>query len=840
VLLLGGCGRSPLAHDGGRDLRPPDQGAPGEGARPCAPTCAEICSLRKSCALLPKAGYDSCVDACEAAPALPTNLCLGQIVCREGTTSCKEVEGCVTSPTLPDLVLGSFVASSLADGQLALSVRVCNQGSADALPSTLHLYLNRSVAPALKEAGDRVLKLGGLAAGACVERASTESVAGGSYSSWAQVDAENAVLESSEANNVAGPAFTQVGGKPLPDLVVTSLLASASGGGATYVARVCNTGSAPSGATQLDLYVHRPSAPPPGAAGDAELAVQPLLAGSCQQLTATGVTIVGAGTKSSWAYVDRQGGVVEHSESNNVYGPVSLQAEELPDLVIASVTVSDAGGNTAAFSATICNQGLAASTTPVDLSFYPSRASAPDASSLPTLSKTIGPLAAGVCTLLSWYHGYPSPGVYSAWLWLDRLGVQAESDEKNLHGPIKVAVGGGPPDLTVSLSASVGASGVVSYTATVCNKGTGASPPAGLDLYYHAPSPPPPFQSGDQSSSVPPIAPGDCAAVKLIASLATGTYLSRAWVDRSGYVQETVENNNLCAPLTVSVNAGNGPDLVIGSFSTFVNANNVYYYLSVCNAGTGYSAVSAVEIYHNRATPPTATTVGDQTKSVISLGVGGCTPFTFVTTLPKGSYQAWAYVDRVDVAKETNETNNLKGPLTVTVSGGQGVDLVVSALSYNTASGTYSVTVCNKGGGTSWASTVDLYYNRTTAPKTTDWGNASLPFASLAGGACTTLSHSAKLTPGSYSSWAQVDRFAQVPESDEGNNVYGPLLFSVGVSNPCPTICDALVSPCALLPQAQHTACVSTCQAAGQTKIDCALQALAQGKCLEAISCLFS
>jgi hypothetical protein len=60
------------------------------------------------------------------------------------------------------------------------------------------------------------------------------------------------------------------------------------------------------------------------------------------------------------------------------------------------------------------------------------------------------------------------------------------------------------------------------------------------------------------------------------------------------------------------------------------------------------------------------------------------------------------------------------------------------------------------------------------------------------------------------------------------------------VSNPCPTICDALVSPCALLPQAQHTACVSTCQAAGQTKIDCALQALAQGKCLEAISCLFS
>ncbi len=953
LLLAAGCGRSPLARDGGHDLRPPDRGPPGEGVRPCAPTCAEICSLRKSCALLPSGGYDVCVDACESAPAQPVNLCLGQIACREGATSCKEVQACVVSPTLPDLALQKLAASSPGQGKLALSVQVCNQGSAPALPSALHFYFNRSKAPLVKEPGDRVLKLAGLAAGACVEQASVESVAGGSYASFAQIDAENGVLESNEANNVAGPAFTLVGGKSLPDLTVTSLVGSASGGSASYAARVCNIGSAPSGATTLDLYVNRPSAPPPTLPGEATLEVVPLAAGSCLQLTATAVP-VGAGVQSSWAQVDRSNLVGEHSESNNVLGPVAVQGGELPDLVVNTLIAADAGGNTASFSATICNHGKLASG-PVDLAFYPHRTSAPDASSLPTASKTVPALAAGVCTPLSWYHGYVSPGVYSAWVWVDRLDVVQESDEKNIYGPVKVVVGGGPPDLSLALSAAVGSGGAVTYTALVCNKGIGTSPSASLDLYYHSPSKPQAFQSGDQSTAVPPIQPGDCTPVKLVASLSTGTYLSRAWIDRSDLVQESVETNNLTDPLTVSVNAGNGPDLVVTSFSTFVNASNVYYYATVCNAGTGYSSVSTLELYYDRATAPTPASPGDQQKSVISLGAGGCMSFTFATTLPSGSYQAWAYIDRADATKESNETNNVKGPVQVTVSGGAGVDLVVSALTFDYAAAAYKVTVCNKGGGSSWAATVDLYYNRATAPKANDWGNASLPLASLAGGACTTLSHAAKLTPGTYSSWAYVDRFGQVPESDETNNVYGPLLVTlgptgadlvvsgfnaavgaggavsyaiqvcnkgtapssacylsvyyhattpptaatkadgsiflgpllaggcspfswngkltpgttnlswawidstsmvpeldeannlagplsvkVGGGDPCQTICDALVSPCALLPPAQHADCMLSCKGRSQTKLDCALQAVAQGKCLEIVSCLFS
>jgi len=953
MVSLAGCGRSPLGlEDGGTDLRPPDLGPPPEGVKPCAPTCTEICKLRQNCALLPAGGFDLCVAACELAPSLPTNLCLGQVVCRGGTGSCKEVQGCVTSPTLPDLSVASF-GTTAGSGQIAFKLEVCNHGSATAPSSTLHLYLNRLVAPASGEAGDRILKLEALAPGACLERSSVETVAGGTYSSWVQVDAENAILELDEKNNVAGPSISEVSGVPLPDLTVTSLSAAASGGSATYVARVCNIGSVASGATKLDVYVNLASPPTVGQVGNASAELAALAAGSCRQLTLSAVPI-GSGPQSSWAMVDRPNLVAEHSEKNNVFGPVLVQPSALSDLLIASVEVLDGGGVTASFSATVCNQGTATSG-PVDLSFYPHRTSAPDASALPTLSKTVAPLPPGECTTLSWYYGYPSSGSYTAWLWVDRLGVEAEADEKNnTFGPVKVVVGGGLPDLTVSLAAVTGSSGTVTYTATVCNKGIGPSAPASLDLYYHSPSPPPPVQVGDQSSSVPAILPGECAAVKLVASLATGTYLSLAWIDRTNLVQETVEGNNLSSTITVSVNAGAGPDLVVSSLTTFVNANYVYYYLSVCNAGTGYSAVSTVELYYNRSTPPTVTSVGDQSKPVISLGVGGCTSFTFATTLPAGTYQAWAYIDRVDVAKESNETNNIKGPVVVYVSGGQGVDLVVSSMSYDPATGAYAVTVCNKGGGTSWSCTLDLYYNRPTAPKSSEAGNASLPVGSLTGGACTKLSHVAKLSGGTYTSWAYVDRQGQAPETDETNNLYGPLLFSigtgtadlvlsslyaqvtpsgqvsysigvcnkgtatsgscflsvyydlpsaptaankadgsifiggiasglctsfvwlgtlapgshtswawvdstemvkeqneqnniggptkvvVGIADPCEQICDALVSPCGLLPQSQHASCVSSCKGRSQSKIDCALKALAQGKCLEIISCLFS
>jgi subtilase family serine protease len=951
-LLLGGlpgCGRSPLSV-GDAALDELDRGPAPEGVRPCTPTCTEICTLRKNCALLPKSGFEACVAGCEAAPSLPTNLCLGQIACRGGLVSCKEVQTCISSPTLPDLLLSSFTASSSSAGALTFAVQVCNQGSASAPASSLHLYLNRVKAPALQESGDRVVKLPGLPPGGCASHTSVESVAGGTYQSWVQADAENGILESSESNNLSGPVLTKVGGAALADLTVSSLTASASSGMASYVARVCNVGSAPAGATKLDIYVNRSTPPPVGLLGEASTSVSPLAPGSCQQLILTAVPI-GDGTQSSWALVDRPGLIAEHSESNNAFGPITIAVADLPDLVVTTVNTGGSG-NTASFTATVCNQGKVASA-PVDLSFYAHRATAPDASSLPTSSKTIGALPAGTCAASSWFHGYPSAGIYSAWIWVDRLGAQPEIDEKNTFGPVKVVVGGGLPDLTLSLTAASGSGGIVSYTASVCNKGLGTSSGAALDLYYHAPSPPAAFVVGDQTSAVPPIAPGDCTQIKLVASLATGTYKSRAWIDRAALVQETSESNNLTDPITVSVNAGLGPDLVVSSLTTFVNLSNVYYYVSVCNAGTGYSSVTAVELYHDRPTAPTLSSVGDQSKSVISLGTGGCTSFTFVTTLPKGSYQAWAYVDRADLSKETNETNNTKGPVLVNVSLGQGVDLVVSGMSFDALTGSYKITVCNKGGGASWPSYVDLYYNRSIAPKSSEKGDATLPVASLLGGGCATLTHTAKLAAGSYSSWAYVDRLAQVPESDETNNLYGPLLFAVGnkpdlaltglsaqtaaggvvsysitlcnkgsaasgscylslyydlpaaptasnkadgsiflgglmpgvctsfswigklppgshsswawvdstgmvseldesnnlggpikvqvgPADPCQTICETLVSPCGLLPQAQLASCVSSCKGRSQIKIDCALLALSQGKCLEIVSCLFS
>jgi len=216
-------------------------------------------------------------------------------------------------------------------------------------------------------------------------------------------------------------------------------------------------------------------------------------------------------------------------------------------------------------------------------------------------------------------------------------------------------------------------------------------------------------------------------------------------------------------------------DLALKSFSAYVTPNTsyVYYYFTVCNLGQTYSSPTSLTVHINASSPPTGP--GDLSLSLIGLAPGDCLPETATTQLPKGSYSSWAIVDPENKEKEIDESNNTSGPIQVLVSATSGVDLLVTALSLvqGPAGQSVAATVCNKGGAAASTAVLDLYLDSQAPPSTWSLSDASKTIA-LAGSSCAQVDFGVALKPGTYQSWAWVDRKNVIAELDENNNLSGP------------------------------------------------------------------
>jgi subtilase family serine protease len=783
LCALGACGRTAQISDGGVEL-----------PKPCRPTCDQVCTLISGCIASPVACVSNCWDIAD-----PTMLCIGQHICND-TATCDSVLRCMTHPTVPDLTIDFYPYAS-GPGRIELQAKVCNIGSGSAPSASVHFYRDHSTSPSPGERGDVITVVAGLAPGDCRTVTASDVVSAGTYRTWAQVDVEGSVLESDEGNNVAGPVVIVVTGANLPDLVVTSLQAQTQASGAvSYGAQVCNQGTAAAAPSIVDLYYDRAGAPSSNTPGDLSSTVGPLAAGACVSVNFFSVALQ-LGSYRSWAFVDRRGQVQESNEANNITGPVvvTVGGAQKPDLkVTATATLAPSGYVT--YAATVCNGGFGVAG-PTTLELYLDRSSAPTTSAHGDQTVTVGSLTSGACQVLTLVATL-SPGSYSSWLMVDRLNSVVESNEgNNTYGPIAVVVPGGVIDLTVTkLSYSIAPTGVgpVTYYATICNPGKSSVPSTQLGLYYNRATAPVAGTAADLVVPVAAIKAGTCLVQSTTVTLSPGGYQSWAWVDPANAVPEANEANNVAGPLTVVVGKTQA-DLVINSFSHYVSPTGslVYYYVTVCNAGLSYTSDTSLEVYYDSASEPTASAVGDQSSTIQQLGPGGCTSRTFTATLAPGQHTSWAVVDRKSLVPEFNESNNAKGPLTVSVPGGTlAPDLVISNFTASppTSAGVviYDLQVCNKGQGPAVASGVDIYYNRATAPTAGTKGDALAYVPALAVGACSSTKVQASLSPGTYTSWAYVDASNSILETNESNNVGGPQVFSVSAALSSDLVVDSL------------------------------------------------
>ncbi len=290
--------------------------------------------------------------------------------------------------------------------------------------------------------------------------------------------------------------------------------------------------------------------------------------------------------------------------------------------------------------------------------------------------------------------------------------------------------------------------------------------------------------------------PGPFSAWALVDSIAFDPQLASF---SYAVTKEAQSANNRAGPIpgTVPALAGKGPDLRIQSVVAQASGAQVKYTAVVKNVGTEASPATAkVDVMVDApggVCPPAAwlvkpvslDAIGDVFVDVPALAPGATASVDLLIKLAPGGHTGCAMVDLEGLVDETDENNNIGGPVSVTVTPASPdcPDLDVSLLNVQVvgADVTYAAKVKNLGAKASGPTTVNLFFNSITAPVEGQVPDFIWTLPALAPG------EEASLTPHVQKGMPNAERRAWVAIDDGGigtecsveNNLEGPFPYDV-------------------------------------------------------------
>ena len=338
----------------------------------------------------------------------------------------------------PDLAVTSLSAPATAGpGQnITVSDTIKNQGGGIAAASLTELYLSLNI---ILDGSDFLLgtrSVPALAAGATSSGSTGVKIpAGTATGSWyiiARADAEEAVTETSEANNYSSRSI-KIGA----DLDITALSAPATagaGGSIVLADSTKNLGGAAAGPSLTRFYLSINSSID---GSDIILGSRsvPALAGGATSSGSVNVTIPPGTATGNWyiiAQADADGTVTETSETNNTY---ARSIKIGPDLAITALSAPTTAGTGQAIAVadTTKNQG-GGTADPSQTHFYLSKNSTFDASDSLLGGRAVSALAGGAASAASTSVTIPPGTAAGTWYIIarsDAEGVVIETSETN-------------------------------------------------------------------------------------------------------------------------------------------------------------------------------------------------------------------------------------------------------------------------------------------------------------------------------------------------------------------------------------------------------------------------
>ena len=354
----------------------------------------------------------------------------------------------------------------------------------------------------------------------------------------------------------------------------------------------------------------------------------------------------------------------------------------------------------------------------------------------------------------------------------------------------------GSPDLAVDAPTVSGGGPTAgeSFTlrATVHNQGGAESAATTLRYYRSTDST---ITTSDASIGTDDVRSMDASGsspetISLTAPSEVGTHYYGACVDAVTGESDTA--NNCSAAVRVTVGAAASPDLEVDTPEVSGSPTvGTPFTLSVTvrNRGDGTSAPTTLRFYRSTDSTigPRDTEVG--TDPVSNLSPSGRSGIARGILAPSeaGTYYYGACVDAV--AGESDTDNNCSTAVRVTVGAAASPDLVVDALSWESSTGitaggsfTLSVTVRNRGDGTSAATTLRFYRSTDSTITTSDTsvGTDSVSSLDASGSSWESISLTAPEEAGTYYYGACVDAVAG--ESNTTNNCSTSVEVTVGAA----------------------------------------------------------
>jgi len=425
------------------------------------------------------------------------------------------------------------------------------------------------------------------------------------------------------------------------------------------------------------------------------------------------------------------------------YANTVVRAESGPDLTVQMITSSPATptfGDDVTFTATISNQGTAASGQ-CYVAYYIDDEYIDD--------EYVPPIDAGSSTEFT-FTWAAEAGIHDITVVVDYKEQVNESDEGNNEKTYTLSTLG--TDLIIDSitwspsEPSVGAT--VVYTVSVKNRGTVIANSSRVHFYIGSAS------WGDKDGGK--IYPGETLPLTFSWFAKAGPRDIKAIVDKNNSVPETDEDNN---EMTVLFSAFL-PDLIIDDISWSPTepslSDNISFTVSVTNQGSGVSGNSTINFY-----------VDDtylDTERTSKLEAGASENVTFSWIVVVGTHDIKATVTPHAVVTESDETNNEK---IITFSPSL-ADLIVQNITWsptNPSIGdnvTFTMTIKNQGGGGSAESGVDLLIDDVNADYKA--------LGQIEAGGTAEVTFTWRVKAGTHQIKAIVDLQKDVPESEESNN----------------------------------------------------------------------
>ena len=242
---------------------------------------------------------------------------------------------------------------------------------------------------------------------------------------------------------------------------------------------------------------------------------------------------------------------------------------------------------------------------------------------------------------------------------------------------------------------------------------------------------------------------------------------------------EDLESESI--PVTVQPFYENGKaDLIIEEADGFIYEDMAYFDVRIKNQGNASAVEFWVDAWGERIVAPDPFDVGDYYEKIPYLSPNHYINLSFSFPFSESSGDSWIQIDTSNSVEESRESNNSKQIFIETIFNTASDDLSIDyfdTLLNDDGTRSYFINVTNNGSETIPYLFIDLYPDQIYPPELGTDGEQYIAIEDLAPGETQWADFIYPSTCSGCISWCMVDSRNFLEETDEDNNIGGPLLI---------------------------------------------------------------